>query len=397
MASGTKTVRGVVVEIDLHGGCEVPQELLEAEAAYVLLRWRGRPVGRMVFGAGSRFRRDRFEAEARETAAAGIVAAETEWAEKNVPLDLPRPGFGGSGADPAEVSVVVATRDRPGDLAACLDALAALDRPPGEVIVVDSGSVNAEETASVAAAAGARTVRLDVPGLSLARNHGFGMASGSILAFLDDDCRADPAWLDAICAGFDDPAVEAVTGQLLPGEIATEAQRAFLGYSHMDRRGFLPARFDAGSRPSRYWPVDTWRIGSGGNLAVRADCFRRLGGFSEQLGLGTDALGGEDLFLLWSVIRDGGTAAYRPEAMAWHRHHREMESLERVMFGYGAGHAAYLRAIVKQGAPRGTVLLYRLSFLYDRLVRLVRSAVGAAPYPSRLVRRELAGSFAGSK
>jgi hypothetical protein len=86
---------------------------------------------------------------------------------------------------------------------------------------------------------------------------------------------------------------------------------------------------------------------------------------------------------------------YRPDAMAWHRHHRTWAELERVLFGYGAGHTAYLRAAMKAGAPARTVTLYSLSFLADRCLRVARSLTGQAKVPAGLVLRELAGSVAG--
>jgi glycosyltransferase involved in cell wall biosynthesis len=179
-------------------------------------------------------------------------------------------------------------------------------------VVADSASRDPAAVAAVARGAGARLVRLEKPGLSRARNAGAAAASGSILAFLDDDCRVDPTYLDQLRAGFTDDGVWAVTGLLLPLELDTEAQRLFLRYSHMDRRGFLPRRFDRDSRPSRHWPVDAWQMGSGGNLAVRAARLARLGGFHTALGLGTPARGGEDLFLLWSVVQGGGASCSVP-------------------------------------------------------------------------------------
>ena len=52
-------------------------------------------------------------------------------------------------------------------------------------------------------------------------------------------------------------------------------------------------------------------MGSGGNLAVRRRALRGWGGFREDLGLGTPARGGEDLFLLWQAIGTGATVVYR--------------------------------------------------------------------------------------
>src|SRR4051794_15416301 len=70
-------------------------------------------------------------------------------------------------------SVVVATRDRPAHLAACLDSLLGLDYPRFEIVVVD----NAPKTGSTEdlvrirfAARGVRYVREDRPGLAAAHN-----------------------------------------------------------------------------------------------------------------------------------------------------------------------------------------------------------------------------------
>jgi len=242
---------------------------------------------------------------------------------------------------------------------------------------------------------GARLVRLEEPGLSLARNAAAREATGAVLAFLDDDCRVDAGWLTGLCAGFSDDRVGVVTGQLLPLELRTDAQRLFLRYSHMDRRGFVPHRFHRDAPESPHWPLDVWRIGSGGNLAARASTFERVGGFRRYLGLGTAARGGEDLYFLWSALRAGEAAVYRPDAVAWHRHHEELDALRDVMFGYGAGHAAYLRSVRQVGVSFGTVLGYRASFWADRLLRLGRSVTGLSPIPAGLVAREMAGSLCG--
>ena len=463
---------GRMVEMELAGGKAATRSVMspalgEDALAYVLFRWKGRPVGRLLIERGREPSPSALRSAAFEASAAGILVAEIERSGRDagavagaagdvsaapatVPASAPAigpvsaPATGpapapGSPADalrlaalldldapigrvarttagqsaegdraaaaprssaiPAasEISVVIATRDRPGDLAACLAALRALEPPPGEIVVADSASRDATAVASVVRGAGARLVRLEKPGLSRARNAGAAAASGSVLAFLDDDCRVDPGYLDDLRAGFSDDGVWAVTGLLLPLDIDTEAQRLFLRYSHMDLRGFLPRRFDRAARPSRHWPIDAWRMGSGGNLAVRASRFAQLGGFRAALGLGTPARGGEDLFLLWSVVHGGGAVVYRPGAMARHRHHRSMDALHRLLFGYGAGHAAYLRAARRAGATPRTVRFYRMSFYADRTVRIARSLLGRWPVPASLVLRELRGSLAGGR
>lgn len=385
---------GRVIELDLASIAPDGPDLSGSELLYVLLRWNGRPVGRLVLDESFRPDGPGFRRAALEASSAGIFFAEVEAANPASPFGA----LGGpveSALRPSAVSVIVATRDRPSQLDRCLGAVRALQPAPGEIVVADSASSRPDEVASVAGAHGARVVRLPEKGLSLARNAGAREATGAVLAFLDDDCRVDPGWLAALCRGFADDAVAAVAGQLLPAELRTEAQRSFLRYSHMDRRGFVPHRFHIGVAESVHWPLDVWRIGSGGNLAIRAAAFARAGGFRRSLGLGTAARGGEDLFALWSILRAGGAVVYRPDALAWHAHHAEPGALRGVLFGYGVGHAAYLRAARGSGARRGAVARYRASFYSDRLVRLARSLAGVSPIPPGLVLREMSGSLVG--
>ena len=52
--------------------------------------------------------------------------------------------------------------------------------------------------------------------LGSARNTGVAEASGDVVAFLDDDAAADPAWLERLVAPYVDPNVVAVGGAPLP-------------------------------------------------------------------------------------------------------------------------------------------------------------------------------------
>ena len=72
-------------------------------------------------------------------------------------------------------------------------------------------------------------------GLSGARNTGVGAARGSVVAFLDDDARADRGWLERLLAHYDDPSVLGVGGRV-------EADWA------RGRPGVVPARVRLGGR-----------------------------------------------------------------------------------------------------------------------------------------------------
>jgi glycosyltransferase involved in cell wall biosynthesis len=362
-------------------------DIARDEVVYLVLRRRGRPVGRLVVDGSRVGSGSELMAAAHAAAVPGTIALD---AEAGAPRRAPVPA-------PSRVSVVVATRNRPEDLRACLGALGALDPRPGEIVVVDSASDDPTAVAMIARAGGARLIRCDRPGLSRARNAGAVAAAGEILAFLDDDCRVETGWLAAVLRGFEDERVHAVTGSFVPAELSTRAQILFLEYSHMDRRGMIPHRYGRGHRESRHWPLDAWRAGSGGNLAVRASALRARGGFRPDLGLGTPTRGGEDLFFLWSTIHAGGDVVYRADAMVSHRHHRDIRDLHRVMFGYGAGHEAYLQAAVRAGAGRAGAAVYRASVLFDRVKRLARAVIGLRHEHAGLVVRELAGMLAGPR
>src|SRR5213593_4845830 len=99
-------------------------------------------------------------------------------------------------------AVVIPTYDRPAELRRCLDSLAAQNYPRDrfEVIVVDDGSPTpAEEVVSCYDPSLNLTLRRQArAGPAAARNVGATAARSRFLAFLDDDCRASPDWLQQL-------------------------------------------------------------------------------------------------------------------------------------------------------------------------------------------------------
>lgn len=90
-----------------------------------------------------------------------------------------------------DVSAIVPAYNSARDLRECLAALLASRVPPSEVVVVDDAST--DDTASVAAAMGARVVRLTAnAGPAGARNRGAAAARGDVLFFVDADVVVRP-------------------------------------------------------------------------------------------------------------------------------------------------------------------------------------------------------------
>ena len=86
---------------------------------------------------------------------------------------------------------MIATRDRPAELAACLGALDRQDAAaPFQVVVVDDGSAPPARVP-----AHVRVVRTEGVGPGQARNAGIRAATGDVILFTDDDVVVEPEWI----------------------------------------------------------------------------------------------------------------------------------------------------------------------------------------------------------
>ena len=124
---------------------------------------------------------------------------------------------------PADGSLVIATYRRPELAVALLAHLVTLEDRPGEVVVVD-GSPDRQTAEAVATwardrALPFRLVYVESPaGLTRQRNVGVDASHGEIVFFLDDDCRPQPGYFNAIREIFLNDqagAVGAVGGSLI--------------------------------------------------------------------------------------------------------------------------------------------------------------------------------------
>ena len=244
------------------------------------------------------------------------------------------------------VTVVVATRERPGSLASCLDSLGRLDHPNYEVVVVDNDPAT-EDTATLVrdrAEPGVRYARESQRGLAAAHNRGLQLADGAIVAFTDDDVIVDRHWLAEVAGAFQgNTGVACVTGLILPAELQTPAQVMLEAHGHFSK-GFQQRVLDLGAhRPADpLFPFTAGQLGSGANMSFDRDMLRTLGGFDPAIGTGTLARGGDDLAAFFAVIAAGHGLVYQPSALVWHRHRRDLDSLASQAYGYGVGLGAYL-------------------------------------------------------
>ena len=92
------------------------------------------------------------------------------------------------------MSVIVCAHNEAEYLAACLHSLLAQSRVPDEILVIDNASTDA--TRAVAQQVPhVRVVDEPRKGLVVARETGRRMATGTVLVYVDADCRAPLTWL----------------------------------------------------------------------------------------------------------------------------------------------------------------------------------------------------------
>lgn len=230
----------------------------------------------------------------------------------DAPPEPPAPGL---------LTIIICTHARPHYLATCLAALADCRRSRDtgwHVLVIDSASPAAEaaENAALAAAHGAQLLRVEEPGLSIARNAGLAAAATPWVAYIDDDARVAPDWLDAVAAAVCrlPPHAAALGGPIVPDWEApcpswwpSELIPALTVLSW-----HVPGHVGDGQLPAHVEPY-------GANMLFRAAALRAVGGFPPELGrIGAKLLSGEEAWVMRALRTAGHDIHYDPTICVTH-------------------------------------------------------------------------------
>jgi glucosyl-dolichyl phosphate glucuronosyltransferase len=196
-------------------------------------------------------------------------------------------------------------------LAEAVESLPGQTLPPAEVIVVIDGNPGLLERARRAFPDAVVVANAQQKGLSGARNTGVARAHGDIVAFLDDDARAEPDWLERLTAAYGDEVV-GVGGWIEPAWAT-------------GRPKWFPEEFDwvvgcsYRGLPAERAPV---RNLIGANMSFRRDVLEEAGGFRADLGrVGTRPLGCEETELCMRIGRahPDRVLVHEPAARVLHR------------------------------------------------------------------------------
>jgi glycosyltransferase involved in cell wall biosynthesis len=269
---------------------------------------------------------------------------------------------------PISVVICAYTERRWDDLLAAIASVQQQSSPPFEVIVVvDHNDDLLERLRAHMAAVNGSAVNIvantQSRGLAGARNTGVALATGAVVAFIDDDAVADTDWLKYLGAAYEHDGVLGVGGAIEPV------------WQH-GRPAWFPAEFDwvvgctYRGMPEFAGPV---RNLIGANMSFRRDVFDVVGGFNEGVGrVGAVPLGCEETEI---CIRAGSrwpgrSFRYEPQARVHHQVPADRgrwsyfrarcygEGLSKAAVSRLAGATRGLeseRAYVRRTLPRGVV------------------------------------------
>ncbi|HXW34070.1 MAG TPA: glycosyltransferase family 2 protein [Acidimicrobiales bacterium] len=240
---------------------------------------------------------------------------------------------------PSVTVVICAYADRRWHLlVAAIESVMSQSYPPIQIIVVIDHNDALLDRVSASCGAHVDVVpNTEERGLSGARNSGVRHAHGDIVAFLDDDARADRSWLETLVAPYRDQSVIGTGG----------VARAFW---HDRRPAWFPPEFDWVVGCSyRGLPLERAPVRNpiGANMSFRRSAFEIAGSFGSDMGrFGTLPLGCEEteFSIRLSKLAPGTCIIHVPGATVDH-----FVSADRTTIRY------FMRRCVAEGLSKATV------------------------------------------
>ncbi|MCS7064324.1 MAG: glycosyltransferase [Methylacidiphilales bacterium] len=218
-----------------------------------------------------------------------------------------------------KVSVVVCSYNGARTLRDCLTSLQRLHYPDYEVIFVDDGSTDHSQEI-VKDFPNVINIYQKNKGLSVARNVGIERAQGSIVAFTDSDCMADPDWLYFLVLAFDNGKYAAVGGPNLSPPAANWVQATVAA---------------APGSPSHVLLTDTEAEHVPGcNMAFQKSVLQEVNGFDPEY-----RKAGDDVDICWRIMQRGYKIGFSPTAIVWHYRRFTVEAYFKQQKGYGEAEA----------------------------------------------------------
>ena len=220
------------------------------------------------------------------------------------------------------ITVCICTHDRPGYLRDCLDGLRRQTVGPDQfdILVVDSastGDVPAQLARMVAEIDNAGLLRMDQPGISIARNAGACAAEGGYVAYIDDDAIPAPDWIERIVAAIDETKP---TPALIGGRILPHWEQPLPIWWPPQLRSVLSIIEHEGHGEYRTTSLPAGLEPYGANMVVHVRSLFAIGGFGKQSGrIGKALLSDEEVQLAWRLQESGHSVRYDSRIVVQHQ------------------------------------------------------------------------------
>jgi len=361
------------------------EHLESYDGAFLLLRYHGSPVGKIILPAKSgtiviaeHLEEIRKAVKKRLKYAAVDHFLFSDQKQRKATIAIP-------------ATIAVCTRNRTNDVKLCLDALMKLPDRGQEIIVIDNAPSTDSTKKLIEQYPSVRYILENRKGLDIARNRALAEATNEIVVFTDDDAIPDKDWLDNIIRNFDHPLVMCVTGMTMPFELETKAQEEIENYSPFGK-GFFRKIFSI----TRWQPLATGNVGAGANMALRKNLINEIGGFDEALDAGTPTQSGGDHEFFARVLLAGYHIVYEPEAVSWHRHRRTWKEAVNAIHGYGIGVYAFWTRLFFEEKQYSIILFPKHWLLQTQLPNFYKSVFKIKKsYPLSFLLAEFRGCLKG--
>jgi cellulose synthase/poly-beta-1,6-N-acetylglucosamine synthase-like glycosyltransferase len=148
---------------------------------------------------------------------------------------------------------------------------------------------------------------------------------------MDADCIATPSWLEELMKGFQNEKVGSTGGPHLAPPTSTAFQLRVEQFFHTTAPliSFFKTKRGQEISETDHNPLC--------NVAYRADLFRKIGGFRE------DIWPGEDVAIDFVVKDLGYKITYNPKALVFHHRPENIEQFRKVMHAYGRAQGKLIR------------------------------------------------------
>jgi len=197
-----------------------------------------------------------------------------------------------------------------------------------------------------------RWVAEPIPGKSQALNRGMQDCQTALVAFIDDDQRVDPGFLEGLRdAAREHPEADLFCGRLIPDYDGSEPP--WVHDQGRYRIYPLPTpNFDPG--PQAKVLAEGMAMPGGGNIVARLPWLARVGPFAVDLGpVGHDLGGAEDADWLRRALRAGARLRYVPAMLQYHYVDPERLKVRYLMHKAYKRSAASIGMHAVPGTPRG--------------------------------------------